>query len=696
MSDDDIFKEFLVEEAKSLSKAQIKRLEKKKNPRVPRDTTVEPISTKLEIKKNTKKMKPSKLIAEIKTNQELKKKLEEEELKRLHDEKLAIALEQEKLNKENLRRDAQRCATLEEVARQKKNQDAINLEKVNETRRRQILLTREMKSKPKIVKISPKPMKSASETINDKTIEEIKNVEGITCCIMGHVDAGKTSLFDSLCSTTVTKSEAGNITQQLRGHLIYNDICNVLLLDTPGHAVFKKVREMGSNICNVAILVIDIMHGIKDQTIESIQLLDEYNIPFIVALTKVDLIYEKEYETHYNTLLQNIKKNFIKIGIDTDNMLMIPCSSKTRQGTNEILDEVCKFQVESSDEFKAYIVNFNISSEQGATIDVVQNSGTLAINDLFYIGQDQYRIKSLQLTNSKTFVKHSTGPNYITIAAPSLTSSVATLGTRLSLVPCMDILATNTITSVDKTSNGIWIQCDSKMSVDIIQGYFIENKIPCKGYGIGELMKKHVTAASASVTDVVDASMKCIVSYNIDVSPQLIKFCKDEGITLIASDVVYTIFSKVEKYMQNLQDEFKSRLKDDNKVVYPCILEILKDHVYHKSDPMLLGCKVLDGKVEIGTPLCAVVNNKIIEIGKVESIRHGKSDVLSANTGKEVCLKIANIDKSLVFGKQFDHTNSLLSRITRDSIDILKLHFKKDVAESDWKCIIKLKKLLSI
>lgn len=129
--------------------------------------------------------------------------------------------------------------------------------------------------------------------IEDIKITKVERPLIIT--IMGHVDHGKTTLLDALRSSHVADGEFGAITQSIGAFNVNLDMESdeshkkVTVIDTPGHEAFAKMRLRGAKITDLIILVISGTEGIKNQTVEVLDIIKSNNIPFIIAINKFDL-----------------------------------------------------------------------------------------------------------------------------------------------------------------------------------------------------------------------------------------------------------------------------------------------------------------------------------------------------------------------------------------------------------------------
>lgn len=122
---------------------------------------------------------------------------------------------------------------------------------------------------------------------------------------------------------------------------------------------------------------------------------------------------------------------------------------------------------------------------------------------------------------------------------------------------------------------------------------------------------------------------------------------------------------------------------------------MVRDACFNRSQPIIIGVNVLEGVLKVGTPLI-VPDRDNLKLGIVSSIEVNKKPVQSARAKDgSVAVKITN-DGSVVYGRQFDDSAQIVSKISRDSIDSLKQFYRDEMTKDDWVTCLKLKKILQI
>ena len=129
----------------------------------------------------------------------------------------------------------------------------------------------------------------------------------ITLSILAHVDAGKTTLCEALLYTAGALRTLGRVDkrdsfldnfsqERSRGITIFSKQAmlswkgvDITLLDTPGHADFSSEMERTLQVIDCAVLVISGTDGTQAHTDTLRVLLEKYNIPCFIFVTKMDV-----------------------------------------------------------------------------------------------------------------------------------------------------------------------------------------------------------------------------------------------------------------------------------------------------------------------------------------------------------------------------------------------------------------------
>ncbi|TXG53314.1 hypothetical protein EZV62_022483 [Acer yangbiense] len=617
------------------------------------------------------------------------------------------------------------------------------------------------------VEVTDKPRKKVPGTKNkaptaDATPKQAEeDLRSPICCIMGHVDTGKTKLLDCIRGTNVQEGEAGGITQQIgatyfpaenirdRTKELKADaklkVPGLLVIDTPGHESFTNLRSRGSGLCDIAILVVDIMHGLEPQTIESLNLLKMRNTEFIVALNKVDRLYgwktcrnapivkamkqqSKDVQNEFNMRLIQIITQFKEQGLNTElyyknkemgeTFSIVPTSAISGEGIPDMLlllvQWTQKTMVEKltfSNEIQCTVLEVKVIEGHGTTIDVVLVNGVLHEGD--QIGPIVTTIRALltphpmkELRVKGTYLHHKEikAAQGIKITAQGLEHAIA--GTGLYVVgPDDDLEDVKEVTMedmksvmnrIDKSGEGVYVQASTLGSLEALLEFLKspDVKIPVSGIGIGPVHKKDVMKASVMLEKKKEYAT--ILAFDVKVTPEARELADELGVKVFIADIIYHLFDQFKAYIDNLKEEKKREAADE--AVFPCVLRIVPQCIFNKKDPIVLGVDVLEGIARVGTPIC-IPQRDFIDIGRIASIENNFKPVDSAKKGLKVAVKIVGSnseEQQKMFGRHFDVEDELVSHISRRSIDILKANYRDDLSIDDWKLVVKLKNLFKI
>ncbi|MCD6191749.1 MAG: translation initiation factor IF-2 [Sulfurimonas sp.] len=214
--------------------------------------------------------------------------------------------------------------------------------------------------------------------------------------IMGHVDHGKTSLLDAIREAKVTEGEAGGITQHIGAYTIEQKGKAITFIDTPGHAAFSHMRQKGTEITDIIVIVVAADDGVKPQTLEVIKLAQESGAPIIVALNKMDK------ETAQPDM---VKGQMAEHGINPvdwgGDIPFVPVSAKSNMGIEDLLEEILttaeilELKANENALAKAAVIESSLEKGRGPVATVIVQNGTLKVGDYVVCGAAYGRVKAM-------------------------------------------------------------------------------------------------------------------------------------------------------------------------------------------------------------------------------------------------------------------------------------------------------------
>nr|YP_009397852.1 translation initiation factor 2 [Sonderella linearis]ARW67038.1 translation initiation factor 2 [Sonderella linearis] len=483
-----------------------------------------------------------------------------------------------------------------------------------------------------------KNFKNIKQSINSSVYKELQRAPIIT--ILGHVDHGKTTLLDSILKTNFAQKEYGGITQSISGYEIEtfnnNKLYKLVFLDTPGHEAFKSMRIRGVEVTDLILLVVAADDGLKPQTIEAIEYINQMNLFYIVVINKID---KKDVN------IDRIKKDLLKYNIISNecggDSNIIEVSALNNQNIDILLSEICLFtdkaNLLSNPEKLAYgtILEACLDKKQGSLANVLVQNGTLKLGDIIVADNIYGKVKSITNTKNEkiNFCSASSIVQILCFSSvpqagilfkvvydekeakqyclsynnsyhnskdtilKSLNSRV-TLSNNNNIKKLKLIIKTNTQGSLEAILNLLSNIGQEKVHINIIFANF------------GNI--------SSSDIELAIATNSMIIGFSINLTSKINQIIKKNSIIFQNFNVIYKLFDYIKSVMLDLVDpEYTKSL----------IGRAIVQTVFNVNKGLVAGCLVYEGKITKFSYIYVYRNNSIVYEGLITSLKHIKDDV---------------------------------------------------------------------
>jgi translation initiation factor IF-2 len=475
--------------------------------------------------------------------------------------------------------------------------------------------------------------------------------------VMGHVDHGKTSLLDTVRQADVAAGEAGGITQRIGAYQVKIKDRWVTFIDTPGHEAFSQMRWRGAKVADVAVLVVAAEEGLKPQTTESLAMIKEANLPYLVALTKTD-----KPEANPERVKKELAENGVMAEEFGGKVPIVLFSAKTKAGLSELLESVllladvdaARLQVNQQRPAVGTIIESHVDPQQGPLCSALVQTGTLRLGDEIIVGQvwgkvrlmkndrgealkiappstavqilglkaapqvgDIFRVDAKAAQELKKKIKsHQLGHHVHSVVGkrPVTITSKDDEGEnkKPQIEKLLVVLKTDTLGSAEAIVEMLKKFHHPEVAVEVVQ----------RGLGI-------VSEADVMRAEVAHA---VIFGFHVQISPKAEQLARSKKVDIRVYDIIYQLIDEVKKHLEALLKP----IEETTEIGALGVLAIFRN----ENTFQVLGGKVIRGQMRQGAGAQIKHGGKIIGQGRIGQLQSQKNNVKEAGEGSECGMKI--------------------------------------------------------
>ncbi|MGN1091568.1 MAG: translation initiation factor IF-2, partial [Alphaproteobacteria bacterium] len=496
----------------------------------------------------------------------------------------------------------------------------------------------------KVIRVAESDVENILQQEEDKPEQLLRRAPVVT--VMGHVDHGKTSLLDALRSTNVAGGEAGGITQHIGAYQVtLADGQKVTFIDTPGHAAFTAMRARGAQITDIVILVVAADDGIMPQTIEAIAHAKAAGVPIVVAINKIDVPGANPDKVRMELLNHEVVVE--SLGGET---LCVEVSAKKKINLDKLVEavllqaEVLDLKANPNRAANGVVVESQMEKGIGPVATVLISKGTLKTGDIFVVGQEWGRVRTLMDDKGRK-LKEALPAEPVKVVG---LQGVPCAGDELTVVEneakarevssyrqrkaheSMSVKRAGTtmeqmfaqIKAGEVKEFPVIVKADVQGSVEALQGTLAkianeEVKIHVVHAGVGSINESDITLARASNAT--------IIGFNVRANPQARENAKRDGVDIRYYSIIYDVAADMKKAVEGLlTPETKEKI-----LGYAEVRQVI--HISKVGN--IAGCMVTEGIVKRGAKVRLLRDHVVIHEGELSQLKRFKDDVKEVKSG---------------------------------------------------------------
>ena len=536
-------------------------------------------------------------------------------------------------------------------------------------------------------------------TVYDFTVDETHNF------LANGLIVHNTSLADALRGTGVQAREVRGITQEIGASFFpmdtLKDICGplldkaggelqvpgLLMIDTPGHAVFSNLRLRGGSAADIAILVVDVLKGLENQTLESIDILKQRRVPFLVALNKIDMIngwrkgshgpllqVMKEQPPAWNDELEerlyNVVGGLSRLGFQSDayyrvkdfrkQVSIVPVSARAHVGMPEMLamliglaQQFLKGRLQAAEKGNGRGIILEMQEEVGIgeTANVILTEGSLNVGDSIGLvrkdGAIKSKVKALFMPKPLDEMRDPRD-RFTPVDSVYAAAGVKLVSADLSgVVPGTSVASFKTDREfqelkvemekelsniVVKTDNmGIIVKAGSIGGLEALLRMLEERGIPVRQADIGDISKNDIV--DAQVVGEHDPYLGAVLGFDAKVLPEAKDYVGSNPI--FVSAIIYEVIDNYVNWaLAKREADEKAALSG---LTRPCKLKVIPGTFFRRNDPAVFGVEITAGTLR---PKVRLMSAQGSELGTVQQIQDQGKALNEAKDGDKVAISV--------------------------------------------------------